>query len=66
MHGQVSLNTLIAVSVLAFGFGGAVGMFILACFAVRSYNRGYKDGRRDADVEKIQAGDILEVPDHVG
>jgi len=66
MHGQINLNVFIAVVVIAFGLGGAVGMFIVACFAVRNYNRGYRDGHRDREMEKIQAGDILESTDHAG
>jgi hypothetical protein len=66
MHGQINLNVFIAVVVIAFGLGGAVGMFIMAMFAVRNYNRGYKDGFRDKQLEKIQAGDILEDPDNAG
>jgi hypothetical protein len=66
MYGKVSIDVLIAVSALAFGLGGAVGMFIVACFAVRNYNREYKNGHRDSEMKKIQAGDILESADHAG
>jgi hypothetical protein len=66
MHGQINLNVFIAVVVIAFGLGGAVGMFIMAMFAVRNYHRGYKDCQRDEQLKKIQAGDILEETSHAG
>ncbi len=66
MHGQINLNVFIAVVVIAFGLGGAVGMFIIGMFAVRNYNRGYTDARRDIQLEKIQTGDILEDPTDAG
>lgn len=66
MHGAINLNVFIAVVVIAFGLGGAVGMFIMAMFAVRNYKRGYKDRQREEQLEKIQAGDILEDPADAG
>jgi len=56
---MISTNLAIVLIGMALVIGDLIGMFIVACFAVRNYNRGFKDGFRESELEKIKKGDIL-------
>jgi len=56
---MISINLAVILIGMALVIGMTMGMFILACFALRNYERGREDERRECELEKIKKGDVL-------